>query len=265
MDDDDDLWRSLESLEDGECEPDCSCAGCLLASTTQDYPPPPPEEPDEPPPPIQLDQTRRKKAALQGQDILSKVLRILDTIQKEKMTLSLFLDVLSWGDESCTANDHVRYARAGLLVSEELPNILVRWYKPPRNKNKGPRPAGACQAMQTFAIDCVLQLLEREMECAAPLFASPPSELSETHLTSFDFQAFTSTLKTRCPTAWRVIEQMSYSNNQRSRNTHKSPDMVRITCPSSSQPNEHCYMTLGYSSPAISGSVHTLASPQSCC
>ncbi|KAN0081481.1 hypothetical protein V8E55_009105 [Tylopilus felleus] len=142
------------------------------------------------------------------------------------MTLSLFLDVLSWGDESCTANDHVRYARAGLLVSEELPNILARWYKPPRNKNKGPRPAGACQAMQTFAIDCVLQLLEREMECAAPLFASPPSELSETHLTSFDFQAFTSTLKTRCPTAWRVIEQMSYSNNQRSRNTHKSPDMV---------------------------------------
>ncbi|KAN0081507.1 hypothetical protein V8E55_009131, partial [Tylopilus felleus] len=73
MDDNDDLWRSLESLEDGECEPDCSCAGCLLASTTQDYPPPPPEEPDEPPPPIQLDQTRHKKAALQGQDILSNI------------------------------------------------------------------------------------------------------------------------------------------------------------------------------------------------
>ena len=166
MDDNNNLWRELESLEDGECEADCSCAGCLLASTTHDNPPPPPEEPDEPHPPIQLEQTRHKKAALQldasveGQDILSKVLRILDAIDKEQMTLSLFLDALSWGDKGCTTNDRVCYARAGLLVSEELPNILAHWYKPPRNKNKGPRAADACQAMQTFAIDCVLQQLE---------------------------------------------------------------------------------------------------------
>ena len=228
MDDDDSLCRPLESLEDGECEPDCTCIGCVLANTTQDDPPPPPDEPDEPLPPIQLEQTRRKKAALHGQDLLPKVLCILDAISNEGLTLSLFLNALSWGDESCTANDRVRFARTGLLLSEELPDILARWYKPPRNKNKGRRPAGARQAMETFAINCVLQLLEQEMEHAATLFASPPSELSEIHLTSFDFKAFISTLKSRCPTTWRVIEQMSYSDNQRMRNTHKSPDMV---CP----------------------------------
>ena len=164
--DDDNLWCQLKSLEDSECEPDCSCAGCLLASTTHDNPLPSPDEPDKPHPPLQLEQTRHKKAALllkasvEGQDILSKVLHILNTIDKQKMTLSLFLDALSWGDESCTANDHVRYAHTGLLVSEELPDILAHWYKSPRNKNKGPRPVGARQAMQTFTINCVLQQLD---------------------------------------------------------------------------------------------------------
>jgi len=143
MDDDDSLCRPLESLEDGECEPDCTCIGCVLANTTQDDPPPPPDEPDEPLPPIQLEQTRRKKAALHGQDLLPKVLCILDAISNEGLTLSLFLNALSWGDESCTANDRVRFARTGLLLSEELPDILARWYKPPRNKNKGRRPASA--------------------------------------------------------------------------------------------------------------------------
>ena len=230
--DDNDLWCQLESLEDGECEPDCSCAGCLLASTTHDNPPPPPDKLDEPHPPLQLKQTCHKKAALllkasvEGQDNLSKVLHIIDTINKQEMTLSLFLDALSWGDESCTANDHVRYAHTGLLVSEELLNILVCWYKPPHNKNKGPCSAGAHQAMQTFAIYCVLQQLDREMECAAFLFSSPPSQLSETHPTSFDFNAFTLRLRTQCPMAWRVVEWMSYSNSQRPRNTHKSPDMI---------------------------------------
>ena len=89
--DDNDLWCQLESLEDGECEPDCSCAGCLLASTTHDNPLPPPDEPDEPHPPLQLEQTCHKKAALllkasvEGQDILLKVLHIIGTINKQKM------------------------------------------------------------------------------------------------------------------------------------------------------------------------------------
>ena len=142
------------------------------------------------------------------------------------MTLSLFLDALSWGDESCTANDRVHYAHTGLLVSKELPNILVRWYKPPCNKNKGPCPVGTHQAMQTFAIDCVLQQLDQEMECAASLFSLLPSQLSKTHLISFDFNAFTLRLRTQCPMAWRVVERMSYSNSQCSCNTHKSPDMI---------------------------------------
>ncbi|KAF9231156.1 hypothetical protein BU15DRAFT_82749 [Melanogaster broomeanus] len=176
--------------------------------------------------PPQLEQTRRKKAALEGKDLLPKVLKILDSIREEGMTLSLFLDALSWGDEDCTASDRVRYARMGLLVSEELPGILARWYKPPRNKNKGRHPAGARPAIEGFAVNCVTHLLDRQMEHIALHFVSPPSELSQTNLTTFNFKAFIQTVKGDAPLLWRVMRQVAYSEQQRLRNIHKDPDMV---------------------------------------
>ncbi|KAF8834279.1 hypothetical protein BDN67DRAFT_992698 [Paxillus ammoniavirescens] len=133
------------------------------------------EEQHEPP---QIEQSQRKKAALQGKDLLPKLLKILDTIREEELTLSLFLDALSWGDEACMASDCVHYT------------------------------------LETFTIDCVTHLLEHQMEHVAPHFISPPSEL-----------AFIETVKWDTPLLWRVMEQISYSDKQRSRNTHKDPDM----------------------------------------
>lgn len=71
------------------------------------------------------------------------------------MAISLFLDALSWGDEHCAADDRVRFAQTGLLLSEELLGILSCWNRPPRNKNKGRHPTGACCTLEAFTIDCV--------------------------------------------------------------------------------------------------------------
>ncbi|KAI6157153.1 hypothetical protein BKA82DRAFT_4346229 [Pisolithus tinctorius] len=89
MDDENALWRHLEALEDeNDCDEDCNCVGCLLVN--------PPDEEERTPP--QLEQIRRKKATFMGRDLLPKVLKILNTIHGEGLSLSLFLDVLSWGD-----------------------------------------------------------------------------------------------------------------------------------------------------------------------
>ncbi|KIJ16497.1 hypothetical protein PAXINDRAFT_132503, partial [Paxillus involutus ATCC 200175] len=64
------------------------------------------------------------------------------------------------------------------------------------------------------------------MEHVAPHFISPPSELSQAHLTTFNFRAFIETVKGDAPLLWRVMGQISYSDKQRLRNTHKDPDMV---------------------------------------
>lgn len=57
--------------------------------------------------PIQLEQTRWKKLALEVQSLAPK---ILNAISEQGMTLSLFLDALSWGDESCHSNDRIKFA-----------------------------------------------------------------------------------------------------------------------------------------------------------
>lgn len=230
MDDFEDLfYPELESLEDeDDCENTCTCPGCLLLHEPSDTEATMSDEEPEPQAPIQLEQTRRKKLALEVQSLAPKVLKILDAISEQGMTLSLFLDALSWGDESCHSNDRIRFARTGLMLSEELPGILERWYRPPRNQHKGRRPVGARQNLQKFAIKCVADLLEYEIEHIAPLFASPPDELSQAHLTSFNFEDFIRKVSAGAPVLWDVLERLVFSAKQRARNTHKSPAMVLL-------------------------------------
>ncbi|KIJ11048.1 hypothetical protein PAXINDRAFT_85068 [Paxillus involutus ATCC 200175] len=216
MDEDDALWHQLEALKDKE---DCNCAGCLFVNTPDDESPMPKSESDdeqedkedEPP---QLEHTQRKKAVLEGKELLPKVLKVLDTIHAEGLSLSLFLNALSWGDDQCTASDRVHYARTGLLLSEELPGILLCWYKPACNKNKGRRPAGACCMLKMFAVDCLDGILERQMEHLALHFTLLPSELSEIHLTEFNFKALIETIKGEALLVWSVMARFSHSNKQ---------------------------------------------------
>ncbi|OAX40544.1 hypothetical protein K503DRAFT_768488 [Rhizopogon vinicolor AM-OR11-026] len=51
----------------------------------------------------------------------------------------------------------------------DLPGILCPWHKPPRDKNKARRSAGAGRAIRNFAVQFVGELVERDMEKAAPL------------------------------------------------------------------------------------------------
>ncbi|KAG1806165.1 uncharacterized protein BJ212DRAFT_1303694 [Suillus subaureus] len=105
------FYPELESLEDkDDCKNTCTCPGCLLLHKPSDNEATMSDEEPEPQAPIQLEQTRQKKLVLEVQSLAPKVLKILDTISEQGMTLSLFLDALSWGDESCHSNDRIRFA-----------------------------------------------------------------------------------------------------------------------------------------------------------
>ncbi|KAJ7274776.1 hypothetical protein C8J57DRAFT_1177633 [Mycena rebaudengoi] len=114
------------------------------------------------------------------------------------------------------------------MVSDELPQILERWHRPPRRSGsrQGARPAGARLVLEKFANSCVSSCIEREIKLSAPLFLSPPKELSEEHLTSFDFNEFKSRVKRRNPTLWSLLRHSAYSALQESRNKEKDPEMV---------------------------------------
>jgi hypothetical protein len=211
-DSDDDSTDDLEHVDD---EPD----GCTEDLSDNE------EEIGEP---IALQNTINMKQRLAGEDIASKVRATLSFMKQQKINLPIFLEALSWGDSSCHSDPEIQYARTSLTVSKELAVILRRWYNPPRspNQKKGKRPAGARRTLQEFAIECVGDLIDREMKSSAHLFLSPPEDLSEEQLTKLDFQKLKAQIICDAPIFWRLLRRAAYSEKQELRNKHKDPDMV---------------------------------------
>ncbi|KAF9242900.1 hypothetical protein BU15DRAFT_60190 [Melanogaster broomeanus] len=145
------------------------------------------------------------------------------------MDLPLFLDMLFWGHPDCHAHAKFRYARTSLLVSEELPNILDHWHRPPRIQNKGRRPAGARNVLENFTVRVTNSLIDNDMEAIACRFYSKPADLTKEHLTSFNFRAFASLIKSEVPLLWKIFERVVFSDAQGRCNIQKDLTMV-ILC-----------------------------------
>jgi len=86
---------------------------------------------EEPSDPIHQTNTRALKEKLHAATVLPTVKNTLHYMQSQGLNLPLFLHALSWGNENCILDEQVQYARTSLMVSEELPEILERWYCPP--------------------------------------------------------------------------------------------------------------------------------------
>ncbi|KAF8239907.1 hypothetical protein L208DRAFT_1075251, partial [Tricholoma matsutake] len=119
--------------------------------------------------PIPLVHTFNMKQRLANEDLASKVKEVLSFMKQKKINLPIFLDTLSWGDAGCCSDPEIQYARTSLMVSEELPGILMCWYKPPRSLNhkKGKWLAGARNTLLEFAVECVSDVVDWEMKCSA--------------------------------------------------------------------------------------------------
>ncbi|KIJ04976.1 hypothetical protein PAXINDRAFT_42421, partial [Paxillus involutus ATCC 200175] len=136
-------------------------------------------------PPIQHAHTHRLREQLASHDAAAKVEAVLHYMNKLGLNLTLFLDLLSWGDLECITNHKIQYERSGLMVSEELPSILERWYKPPRTAGStSKRAQGARPALERFAFLCVGDVVEAELDGIKDTMHCPAEDLSTEGLTS---------------------------------------------------------------------------------
>lgn len=92
---------------------------------------------------VPLNNTCALKQKFMKEVVLETVKDTLVFWQSCGMDLLLFLDAVSWGSEECIMNKQVRYAKTSLMVSDELPEILRRWYWPPRSHHFGKWAGGA--------------------------------------------------------------------------------------------------------------------------
>ncbi|KAF8627584.1 hypothetical protein AX17_006157 [Amanita inopinata Kibby_2008] len=175
--------------------------------------------------------TYELKRKLVGQDICSKVINILECMKEQGMDLPLFLDALSWGDPGCHSHPQTQYARTALLKSRELPNILERWYAPPRTQQsqKGTRLAGARGVLLEFSRKHILEVTDDEMRKGAPLFKSPTRDITESNLTTLHLASLKDEVKRCMRTFWEILESATRTNRQSARNKLKNPDMYILT------------------------------------
>ncbi|GLB46007.1 hypothetical protein LshimejAT787_5400040 [Lyophyllum shimeji] len=188
------------------------------------------EEPTRPA--IQMARTASLRERLDPQDPqeLSRkveyVLRVMDSIG---INLPIFLDALSWGDEACTQNAKIRYERAAFMNSQELPKILRQWLKPERSPgSKKKRARGAAPTMKAFALECIEDLVDKELRQLAPHLASPAGEDVEPEtLLSTGFAGMQQDVEASAPSCLRLLKKMACRKGQED-NAKKGPEKVSL-------------------------------------
>lgn len=145
--------------------------------------------------------------------------------------ISLFLDLVSWGDLDCITHPKIRYERSVLMVTEELPLIIAWWHQPPWFANSmHVRAHGATTLLECFAFNCVGDVIGNELKGIRDVLQCPPEDLSmkelytlfvEDPILKLSSPGFCGTLK-----LWFLLLGLVQSNKQQSHNISKVPDMV---------------------------------------
>ncbi|GBE86106.1 hypothetical protein SCP_0806300 [Sparassis crispa] len=118
-------------------------------------------EPSDPPHKIRT-RNFRNYLAQQG-DIASRVKEVLGYMLEKKLYLPLLLWALSWNVPELIADPLAKFECTALMISDELGDLLGKWFKPPRGHGRGIKTKGAASAINTFAVSCIKNTIHREM------------------------------------------------------------------------------------------------------
>ncbi|KAG6847808.1 hypothetical protein H0H93_005889 [Arthromyces matolae] len=141
-------------------------------------------------------------------------------MNEQGLDLPIFLDALSWGTDDCTPDRKIQYERGALMVSQELPGILRRWSKPPRQQgSKNKRAEGGSKVLDEFVFERVGQVVDEELESLAPHLQSPAGEdVSAEAFTSMGFEEMSRDATEYAPLSFGLLKKMATQ-----RNTQKDP------------------------------------------
>ena len=118
------------------------------------------------------------------------------------------------------------HERTTLMHSEELACILANWHQPPRQHDTGIRTRAAKEAMTSWAIETVSDMIDDEIQALEPALTLPREDLSEESLLSIKWQDLVEQAQSTAPTLWKILRNASCTRKQDKRNTLKTPDAV---------------------------------------
>lgn len=163
-----------------------------------------------------------------GTPLADSVLRIIQAITDEGLTLGRFLAALSWGDPSCISNERIKNVRSSFMGSVQLPELLRTWWKPPRSsKSHKSRPRGARVVMEAFAKEVVEAIAHEELGAIDPLLRASHDHLSKEDLTKTDLDVLEGEMRMRAPTIWTLLSNLCKTPQQLKDNMVKNTGKVR--------------------------------------
>jgi len=137
------------------------------------------------------DSTDRLRHALPADDSMkaSLVVEALSSLSLLGLNVPLLLELMSWGNLHCRNDLKIKTSRTELMQYKGLAQLLTTWHRPPPPAAGGKRPAGACDVMEDWAFNIVIDIVSHELDqLVAPLLKSPPKVTAKS-LLSIDLKA----------------------------------------------------------------------------
>jgi|ERR1700722_15101014 len=172
--------------------------------------------------------TRNYRRFLEENGLLvDRILLVLEYMNSIQVDLPILLWAISWNVQELVENPVVQFMRTALMVSDELPEILANWHKPPRAHGAGTRTKAALEAMNRWAMETVMETIDSEMRALKAVMNSPQSNLTEESLLGISWQEMIEAVTMAAPITWKLFRHAAYTTKQEARNTMKDPDAVR--------------------------------------
>lgn len=160
-------------------------------------------------------------------ELVDAVKDVLLCMTSKGLDIVSFMHAFSWGTPECTSDHTIRQSRSLLMTSPQLPEILMRWYRPPRPPGStNVRPRGAADALQNVMHEYFKDTIEKELLCLYKLVYNSGKMMKEDEVTKVHIQELTERMEASAPTLWRLLVTVAQSKSQKKRNGKKSPEQV---------------------------------------
>lgn len=167
------------------------------------------------------------RAAIDPDPLVRACREIVQELHARHLDLTTFLYyVTGWTLDATVEDAELRHARTGLMLSDELRDLLRAWYRPPRRHGAGVRTKAAKDTLDSFSVGVVKEIVNAEMRAVAPILIVPADQLSEESLI-FDIDAAATQIKAAAPTLFSLLRSACFTTLQERRNKVKNPDPVR--------------------------------------
>lgn len=81
----------------------------------------------------------------------------------QQVDLPFLLWAVSWNTTELISNASIQFEYTALMMSKELPEILLHWHRPPWTHGAGTQTKAAHDAMEKWAFEIVGEVIDTEM------------------------------------------------------------------------------------------------------